>query len=164
MNDDRRDQDGADGWVDPTARTEIGGLHAIGDQPPSPTQLAPLAHSSTAPKDPVEEGKMFAMLAHASVLVGIPLFVIPMAQRENEFALHHGKAAAVNFIFFMIALGITMISCGLLFPVIFLVYIPMIVGCVNAANGEQASFWAWGGIGERLFPGLQVRDDQHLLE
>ncbi len=163
MNDDSRKSEGADGWVDPHAATEWG-LEAVSEPPPGPTQMARAPSSATPPVDSIEAGKAMALLSHASVLLGLPLFVIPMMQRDNDFALVHSKAAAVNFIFFIVALTLTMMTCGLAFPLIFLVYVPMIIGCVDAMNGRRPGALAWGGSGEKMFAGLQIKDDTNLLE
>lgn len=103
-----------------------------------------------------------AMLSHSSVLLGIPLFIIPMLQKDNEFALHHGKAAGANFIFFCVAIAVTVFTCGLAFPLIFVVYIPMLVGFVKAINGERAGGWAFGGMGESLFRGVQIDETRQI--
>ena len=104
-----------------------------------------------------------ALISHSSTLMGLPLFLIPMLQKENDFAIHHAKSAAVNFIFFWLVLVFGIVTCGfglLLLPV---AYIPMIVGFVKAINGELAGPWAWGGTGERMFPGVQI-DESRMLE
>lgn len=156
MDDDhKREPSGADGWIDPYANTEWG-LPAV---PPARSEMRPVPR-----EDVTEAGKPMALLSHSSVFLGLPLFIIPMMQRDNAFALQHAKAAAVNYIAFMVAVAFTVVTCGLGFPLILGVYIPMIIGVVNAVNGELAGSWAWGGTGERLFRGLQPKDETRLLE
>jgi hypothetical protein len=171
MNDDRFDSEPpqSDGWVEDSEvspATPPSGPTA--PQPPRQPQPRrspnlPVRATDTVPgrseEQDVDAGKPLALLSHASLLFGIPVFIVPMLQKDNRFALHHGKAAAVNFIFFMIAFGLTMVTCGLAFPLIFLCYIPAIVGVVHAANGELAGTWGWGPAGERMFSGLQVPDE-----
>lgn len=155
MNDDRHSAappPNTDGWVEDSQATHR--------QPP-PSQL-PVRTGDTLPEpaaaDDADEGKALALLSHASLLFGIPVFILPMLQKDNRFALHHSKAAAVNFICFTIAVSLTIVTCGLAFPLIFVCYVPAIVGAVRAANGELAGSWGWGRTGERLFSGLQVPD------
>ena len=105
---------------------------------------------------------MLAALAHASVFLGLPLFLIPMLQKEDEFALAHAKAAGANFVFWVIAFGLTMITCGLAFPLLFLTWIPMIAGWINVANDERPGGLALGSMGQQLFPKIKVNDHKQL--
>lgn len=153
-----QDPPGTDGWVDGSEAT------AAPPQPP-PQRLPVPAHDTTfdPPRpDDVDDGKALAVLSHASLLFGIPVFIIPMLQKDNDFALHHSKAAAVNFIFFLVSMTLTVLTCGLAAPLIFFCYIPAIVGGLHAANGELAGRWGWGRAGERLFSGLRVRKPAQL--
>lgn len=163
MSDDFRrppDHDGADGWVDPYARTEYG-LDAVQGPgaPPPRNELVP----RPKPPNTVEEGKAMSLVAHTSALLGLPLFLIPLLQKENDFALHHAKAAGVNFVFFYIIIGFGLMTCGIGLLLLPLCYLPMIVGFVKAINGELAGPWAWGGLGERMFSGVQL-DESRMLE
>lgn len=189
MSDDQHKKDGADGWVDdvdPFARTEFG-LESIDgppqappqvpsppsyppqpgapSHPPAPTQMAPPQQYAPTEKNPydIEQGKAMAFVAHAGIIIGLPTCIIPMMQRDNEFALHHAKAAAVNYMFFLVAIMgvifIALITCGIGAVIAPVIYIPMIVGMVNVANGERASGWAFGNIGESIFSGMQIKDE-----
>lgn len=162
----------ADGWVeDAEAPARPPGVPQArrSASPPSisPPSSLPVRTGETLPsrseQEDIDEGKPLALLSHASLLFGLPVFIIPMLQKDNHFALHHSKAAAVNFVFFMVAFGITMITCGLAFPLLFLCYIPAIVGVIHAANGELAGRWGWGPAGESMFKGLQVTDEPKQL-
>ncbi len=104
----------------------------------------------------VEDGKTMAILSHASLLFGIPIFIVPMITRDNRFALHHAKAAAVTFTLFFITAMLTMVSCGVFFPLLLLCYIPALVGIVQAANGQLAGPWGMGNAGESVLRGLKV--------
>ena len=127
--------DGADGWIEPVAA-------------PSPLRQA-LAGE-------IEEGKTLAILSHASLLFGIPLFIVPILTRDNRFALHHAKAAGVTFSLFIVSASLTAISCGIFFPMMLLCYVPALIGIVQAANGQLAGPWGMGDMAERLLGGLKV--------
>lgn len=111
----------------------------------------------------VDEGQMWAYLSYASMFVGFPLFVIPMLQKDNRFALFHAKQAAVAFIL-MLALSavvavLAFATCGFgafLVPVVFLAWVPSIHGFIIAANGRMDEPALSFGLGERLFSGLQA--------
>ncbi|MBW1879891.1 MAG: hypothetical protein JRI25_16875 [Deltaproteobacteria bacterium] len=119
----------------------------------------------------VEEGKIFALLSYASLPTGIPLFIIPMIQRDNAFALQHAKWAGVAwlgylvtfFLLFLVTFFIAMITCGFGTPLVFfsfvgfLFWIPGLQGFIYALNGEAREPMAIGGITEQLFGRLEVK-------
>jgi hypothetical protein len=107
-----------------------------------------------------ENGQAMAIFAHLSILFGLPVFLIPMLQRDNAFALHHAKAAgAIYAVFFLCAL-FSFLTCGLAVPLAMLCYVPAIVGIVKAARGEDAGPWGLGTMGERIFSGVEVKEDR----
>jgi len=126
--------------------------HHHASQPPyaqAPNQY--MVHSPQSSLSEVEQGKTMAIFCHLSVLFGLPIFIVPFIQRDNDFALHHAKAATVTFVSMLAALTLTVLTCGLAFPLLFLAYVPAIVGIVQASNGQQAGTWGFGGVGEALF-------------
>lgn len=168
------DQEGADGWVDeeassppPRAATEsdLHGADADGGRVDSQRDLArtrdtrPARTNDKKVRPGGDDGKPMAILAHLSVLFGLPIFVIPLIQRDNALALHHAKAAAVIYGMFLIAGAASMVTCGLALPLMLLCYVPAVIGIVQAANGEQAGKWGMGDFGEQIFSGLEVKDD-----
>ena len=140
-----------DGWLEETSPSP----------PPQTTLPARRMDASVeAPADTVEGGKAMAVLSHASIFFGIPLFIIPLCTRDNEFSLHHGKAAAVNFGFMIVSVTLTVLSCGFLFPLVFFAYVPAMVGIIHASNGELAGPWGWGPTGERILGSVKPRPRQ----
>jgi hypothetical protein len=100
-----------------------------------------------------------AILAHCSIVLALPVFLVPMIQRENELSLQHSKAAGVNFLLFVLFGVAALLTKGIAVPLMFLCYIPSLVGIVNAANGKRASLLALGPLGERVFgaqPNLRI--------
>lgn len=156
---------GADGWVDEVnVHADTEALPAVESAPHAPMtttarQARPLSPQQLIDQD-IESGKALALVSHASLLVGLPLFLIPMVTRDNQFALHHAKAAAVTFGALWIAAGLTVVTCGLLFPLLFLCYVPMLVGFVKAANGDLAGSWGGGNLGEQIFSGVRLKSDE----
>lgn len=165
--------DAVDGSVAPTSTRPL-------PQPqPQPHQQAPyqpmqpVQRHTTAPLQMsrsmevvIEEGRTFAILSHIGTVLGVPLFLIPLLQRDNEFAMHHAKAAAVTYASFIllgtIFLSLYMCTCGfglVLFPVVLLPFVPLIAGVIDASNGRRASRLALGDLGERVLGGLQPRNN-----
>lgn len=116
---------------------------------------ASLAKSPVSSQE-IEDGKTLALLCHGSLLFGLPLFILPLLMRDNRFALHHAKAAGVTYVLFMMMAVLTVLTCGVAFPLIFLCYVPAFVGMVSAAKGELAGVWGMGKLGESLLSGIQV--------
>jgi len=101
---------------------------------------------------------MWALLSYASMFLGFPVFIVPLAMRNNEFAVYHARQAATIFIgfllLFMAYFVLAFITCGfgaILFPVIFLAWVPTIHGIILASNGELQEPVGLFGMGDRLF-------------
>lgn len=123
-------------------------------------------------EEEVEQGKVFAILSYASLPTGIPLFIIPMVQRDNAFALQHAKWAGVAwlgylcsfFLLFLVTFFIAFITCGFGTPLVvfsfaaFLFWIPGLQGFIYALNGEAREPMLIGGITEQLFGRLEVKE------
>ena len=121
--------------------------------PPPPTSAPASASlydtaSATAygpnPAD-VEKNKVFAILAYLGILFIVPL----LAAKESPFAMYHANQGLVLFLV-AIALGIvTMIpvlgwivgAVGWIAHIVF-----MIMGIINAANGQMKPLPLIGGI------------------
>ena len=101
-------------------------------------QQQPMNQNPYPPED-IESGKMLAVLGY---LIS-PLWIIPLVQRDNAFALFHAKQAMIYTIF-MVILGtvigiISVITCGfgaILAVAIFPFLYPYIMGIVYAAQGQ----------------------------
>ena len=110
-----------------------------------------------------QEGRIWAYLSYASIVTGLPLFVVPFVQRNDAFAIHHAKQAAAAY---LILVGlifayfvISAITCGFgffLFPIVLLPYVPMIHGFVLVTNSEWTEPVGVLGLGDKLFSGVQV--------
>lgn len=129
-----------------------GGLRADLLAPPSPAGL-PGARDAVA-----EAGKIWAFASYASLFVGFPLFLIPMIQRDNAFALHHARHAAACFLGLLgLSLGIgvlSIVTCGIgafLFPIALLPYVPAVHGLMLVSDGKWGEPYGVFGIGDRLF-------------
>lgn len=126
---------------------------------------------------PSDNGKMMAMLSYGGVLFGLPLGVIPMLQRDDPYALRHGKTAVAVCIgiwvsYFLVGIIysiITTVTCGfgaILFPILF---IPGLWGLVTGLHGLMlTNGGTWDepmggfGIGEKLFGSLTVNENPKL--
>ena len=105
----------------------------------------------------VEKGRLMAIFSHCSVLFGIPVFLVPMVQRDNEFALHHARAAAVIFLACTAMLVAALTNCAVFLPLVFVCYIPALIGIFRAAAGVKAGTAALGTAGERIFGRIEVK-------
>lgn len=119
------------------------------DQQPPPQENAP---------GTFDDGKLWAMLSYASMFMGFPIFIVPLAMRDNEFALYHARQAAGIYVgwlvLFMVVFVFSFITCGfgaMLVPVIFIAYIPSIHGIILASNGEMREPMMLYGLGDALF-------------
>lgn len=109
----------------------------------------------------VEPGKVLAMVSYAGIFISIPLGVIPMFMRDNEFAMYHGKQATASFII-AFALGIILsvviaVTCGfgvILLPIMFLPLATAIHGLIIASKGEMKEPFGVFGLGNKLFGSL----------
>ncbi|MFP4598735.1 MAG: hypothetical protein ACOC9J_02515 [Persicimonas sp.] len=160
---------GTDGWVDrrkePTRQPRpVDFTEPRRSQPDlSPPEHYPLERTAQASQrvnaDPeeVDRGKPMAIFAHLSILFGLPVFLIPLIQRNNAFSLHHAKAAAVIYGLFMLAGFISLVTCGLGMPLAMLCYIPALIAIVRAARGDDAGTWGMGEVGENVFGSVEVK-------
>jgi uncharacterized membrane protein len=165
---------GADGWVDgepeDAARRKPRPADFAEPAPQEPLYEQPRHYPiqrrqpQNAPADPhaemIDEGKPLALFSHLSILFGLPIFMIPLLQRENAFALHHAKAAGVTFILFLMMFVLTFLTCGLAVPLLLLCYIPAIVGLVKASQGERCTSLAFGNLGESIFSSIKLKDER----
>ncbi len=117
---------------------------------------------------PSQDGTLMAFLSYASCFVGLPLWIIPMVQKNDAFALYHAKNAAIAWSWLFIGFGLYLCSSltiGLLtfgiaslccMPLVFVQWIPMIHGFILVANGKQEAPFLTFGLGQSLFSGLQI--------
>lgn len=98
------------------------------------------------PQNDAEQNKVMAILAYI-------LFFIPLiAASESRFAKYHANQGLVLFLFFIIgnAIGaiLTVILIGICISIIVNIiwFIYLIIGIVNAANGEMKPLPGFGNI------------------
>jgi hypothetical protein len=121
------------------------------------------------PTKPTQNGTTMAFISYISCFVGFPLWIIPMIQKDDAFALYHAKNAAVawawlpiglmlylcsSFTIGVLTLGIASLCC---FPLVFIQWIPMIHGFILVANGKWEAPFLTFNVGPGLFSGLQVQ-------
>lgn len=106
----------------------------------------------------VERGKPLSILSYASVMIGLPLFFVPMVLRNNRYSLHHARAAGACYL-----LGTTMVvasftNCAIFLPLAFACYIPALVGIYRSAAGARAGAAALEPLGEKLFSWIKIKN------
>lgn len=119
-----------------------------------------------APRDPrppaTSDGRMLAVLSYVSLFVGLPLFVIPLAQKKDAFAMFHARQAGALFVLSLfegIALAlVTVFTCGLgfvLLPILFLPWIGAGHGILLSLRDEYAEPVLTFGFGEKWFGSIR---------
>ena len=111
-------------------------------------------------KEVIDRGRPMAIFSYFSVMFGLPVFVVPMVLRDNRYALHHAKAAGVIYLICMGLLGLALTNCAFFLPLVFVCYIPALIGIYRAAAGAQAGTAALGGLGERVFRRVKIDSNQ----
>ncbi len=101
--------------------------------------------------DDLSNPTILAILAHMSVMFGLPFFLLPLWQQNDELSLHHARTAGAIYIFFYGLLALSTVSCGVFFPLAMLGYLPAIVAIYRAVQGKSAGMWGFGGLGEWMF-------------
>ena len=120
--------------------------------------------------EPEETGRVWAVASYASFFVGLPLFIGPLLLRNDAFALHHAKQAAVAWGALLaggavVALFVSMLSfftCGigglLGWPAAALVPLwPIVIaahGTLLAATGDRGCPVGTFGLGDLVFGGV----------
>lgn len=106
----------------------------------------------------VDEGRPMAIFSYFSVVFGLPVFVVPFVLRGNEFALHHARAAGVIYLLSLIFLVLALTNCAIFLPLVFVCYIPALIGMYRAAAGVQAGTSALGPTGNKVFGFIELED------
>lgn len=131
-----------------------------------------------------ENGKMMAVLSYGSLLMGVPLGIIPMVQRDDDFALFHAKHSlvivleflammmlyfgcfAVSMLAFFFTCGMSnFVTVPLLMAMIFIFFlpgIPMAHGLLLALNGERKAPFGTFGIAQLLFSKIEYKPVEKL--
>ena len=146
---ERRDEEGR--WdVTPDPRGQ-----QTGDRPPQRREEAGSNDSVLGDVDRWMGPRGMSVVSWSSILVALPIFLVPLLMRRNSFAIEHARAAAVAFGLLYASIFLTTISCGLLVPVILVAYVPMVIGAVRAFQGKGPGKWGLGQVAERLFAYLE---------
>jgi hypothetical protein len=110
-----------------------------------------------------EEGRLWACISYASVFTGLPLFLLPLVQRRDEFAIHHAKQAAEAYIWFLACITgyivLSLATCGigtLCFPIVLFPYVPMIHGMILAVNNEWRAPIGILGMGDSMLANVRA--------
>ena len=118
-----------------------------------------------------EDGKLWALLSYAGLFFGIPLWVAPLLMRNDAFALHHARQAAVIFAYGLVLVGVytfgtialSIVTLGILsflslccVPVLFLPLVPTIHGLMLAYNQQWTEPVGMFGLGTKLLGSIQV--------
>lgn len=109
----------------------------------------------------VDTGRAMAVFSHFSVVFGLPVFLVVLYQRDNAFALHHAKAAGAIYLAALTMLVAAAVNCALFLPLVFLCYIPALIGIYRAAAGVEAGEAALGNVGEKVFSWLHLKKSHH---
>lgn len=125
--------------------------HSYQPQNPNPNQPKPTFKAT-------DQENLLAIGSYASIFFGLPLFIVPLATRDSEFALYHAKQAAVIFCMqilfvFVMVFGMfaTMGFGFFLFPLAFLPFIPAVHGMILAANREMREPVLLFGLADNFF-------------
>jgi uncharacterized membrane protein len=127
---------------------------------PQVPQQAPEQPPESSPEYPledVEKGKLLAVLSY----VISPLWIVPLIQRDNAFALFHAKQAMilniVGLAMWLVIMVISVITCGiggfLGFAGVILLY-PWIMGVVASANGKYEAVPWFGSLADKYLANM----------
>lgn len=109
-------------------------------------------------RDVVDEGRAMAIAAYFSVLFGVPVFLVPLLMRSNEFALHHARSAGAIYLVCTGMLALATVNCAVFLPLAFVCYIPALIGVYRASAGVEAGTSAMGPLGHKVFGWIEVRE------
>lgn len=120
---------------------------------------------------PTSDGRTMALVCYASMVVGLPLWLIPFLQKNDAFALRHAKHAAVAYLGgFLIGMAyvvgtlvLTVVTLGFggflslcCMPMLFLPLVPAIHGVILAMGDKSDPPLGTFGLGDSLFSGVQI--------
>lgn len=111
-----------------------------------------------------EQGKLWAIASHASPLLGLPVWIVPLVLRDDAFALYHAKQAGVVgigfFVSFFVIMAFSVVTCGIgtfFLPLLLVWWIPGILGVISALNGKCEPIPVLGAFADRFFGGIQLK-------
>ena len=99
----------------------------------------------------VEDGKVCAILTY--LLIGVIWYFADEKMKKNDFVKFHVKQAIVLFIVSLagsIVLGMTIVLAWLLPLYQVAIFVLMVVGIINASNGQKKELPFIGRFGEKF--------------
>jgi|GEM_PF-542234 len=135
--------------------------------PPPPPPGSPPGTPVSIPPEEVASGKAIAVIVYAINLVGLPLWILPILMRDNEFSLYHGKQAMMLWLTGLV-LGVAntvltmipVVGCITLvtWPLIVVTMVVLdLIGLVNAAKGRIEPVPFIGRLADEWFAGIRKR-------
>ena len=106
----------------------------------------------------IDDGRPMAILSYFSVMFGIPVFLAPLVLRDNVFSLHHARAAGAIFLLCTAFFVLALVNCAVFLPLVFVCYIPALIGVYRASAGVEAGTSALGPAGDKLFGWIEVKE------
>ena len=127
--------------------------------PPDPPEEKSEPENSSS--DEIEEGRTLTILSYLLGLICLPLFLVPLIMRKNDFALFHAKQCLLIWLLTMAASVICSVTSALfcigfmLMPLVMLFFWAFhIVGLVYAIKRERKPLPWIGEWAEDWFKGI----------
>lgn len=140
---------GADGWLEDAYLPSINVRETL--------QVWFKKDAKIGLKEQAARARVMSLFFHMSVFFGLPIFLVAFIKRDDPFALHHAKAAAVSFASFYGALFVAFTGSTLALGLCLLAYLPALFAIWSAAGGRHAGLLGWGYVGEILFFPIQAK-------
>ena len=121
-----------------------------------------------------DDGKMWAVLCYLTMIMGLPLAIIPLVQRDDDFALYHARHALAAYLAFTVvfvlftALTVPLGLCTLgmstivtLPATILMLLWPLAVtvhGVILTINGERSEPVGVFGLGDMMFGNVVLKE------
>lgn len=146
----------------------------MSDTPSNPVPPAPPTPPAPTPAadGPTDEGKLFAILSYALNFIGLPFWIVPVFQKNNEFALYHAKQAMfmwlAAFAVYIVAFIAMFVLVAIFAPLACIVQILIagvgismlilnILGLINAINAKMVPVPVVGDMALNMFKGMTVK-------
>ena len=119
------------------------------------------AEYASVPAQEIADGKAFAILSYAILLVQLPFFLVPLIMRNNEFSLFHSKQSLILAIAWYANAFIAAIFVWTCFvPVIcaavaVALIVLLVIGIINSVHGEFKPLPLIGPYAEKWFAGIK---------
>ena len=110
------------------------------------------------PPEEIEAGKTMAFVSYLSVIVGLPLFIIPLVvedMKKNKFTMYHTEQAIVLYIVSLIGwvagtIGSFVCIGAVLYLLVLLAWVFGIIGIINSFSGKVIPVPLFGQYGEKF--------------